>query len=167
MKIKNKKPRIFSVTLILSLKAIGLFLKRANPGLFLFIFILFSLQFQYKLKKAQMVCLGFEPRVSGWQTQTKPRSYGGHPIGLCSENSPTFYLQMTIGFLPCYVVFERLSWLKMKNRHLANCLIFISQKQLQLQFFKGRGSRKNFQFQLESIFQSNILEIFNMSQVEM
>ena len=26
-----------------------------------------------------MVCLGFEPRAAGWQVQTKPRSYGGHP----------------------------------------------------------------------------------------
>ena len=27
------------------------FVKWANPGLFLFVFVLFSLQFQYKLKK--------------------------------------------------------------------------------------------------------------------
>ena len=45
----------------------------------LFIFVLFLLQFQYKLKKVQMVCLGFEPGAAGWQAQTKPRSYGGHP----------------------------------------------------------------------------------------
>ena len=40
--------------------------KWANPGLFLFIFVLFSLQFQYKLKKAKMVCLGIEPGATGW-----------------------------------------------------------------------------------------------------
>ena len=28
-----------------------------------------------------MVCLGFEPRAPGWEAQTKPRSYGGCPIG--------------------------------------------------------------------------------------
>ena len=44
---------------------------------FLFIFDLI-LQFQYKLKKAWMVCLVFEPGAAGWQVQTKPRSYGGH-----------------------------------------------------------------------------------------
>ena len=32
-----------------------------------------------QIEKAQMVCLGFEPRAKGWQVQTKPRSYGGHP----------------------------------------------------------------------------------------
>ena len=31
------------------------------------------------IEKAQMVCLGFEPGAAGWQAQTKPRSYGGHP----------------------------------------------------------------------------------------
>ena len=56
------------------------FLKKwANPCLFLSIFVLFSLKFQYKLKKAQKVCLGFEPGTAEWQAQTKPRSYGGHP----------------------------------------------------------------------------------------
>ena len=48
-----------------------LFLKKwANPGLFLFILVLFSLQFQlyqlYESKKAKMVCLGFKPRAAGW-----------------------------------------------------------------------------------------------------
>ena len=27
-----------------------------------------------------MVCLGLEPRAAGWKAQTKPRSYGGHPV---------------------------------------------------------------------------------------
>ena len=45
---------------------------------FLFIFVLFSLQFQDKLKKAQMVCLGSKPGVAGWQPQTKQQSYGSH-----------------------------------------------------------------------------------------
>ena len=37
------------------------FLNGPFPASFLFIFVPFSLQFQYKLKKPQMVCLGFEP----------------------------------------------------------------------------------------------------------
>ena len=37
-----------------------------NPGLFLFIFVLFSLQFQqYKLKQHKWY-LGFEPAAAGW-----------------------------------------------------------------------------------------------------
>ena len=40
--------------------------KWANPAFFLFIFILFALQFQYKLKKAYMVCLGFKPGAAEW-----------------------------------------------------------------------------------------------------
>ena len=27
-----------------------------------------------------MMCLGSEPRVAGWKTQTNPLSYGGTPI---------------------------------------------------------------------------------------
>ena len=45
------------------------------------IFVLFSSsQFKYKLKKEQMLCLGFEPMVNGWQLQTDPLSYGGRPF---------------------------------------------------------------------------------------
>ena len=34
-----------------------------------------NIQFElYKLKKAQMVCLGLEPRVAGWKAQTNPLS---------------------------------------------------------------------------------------------
>ena len=29
-----------------------------------------------------MECLGYESGATGWQAQTKPRSYGGHPINL-------------------------------------------------------------------------------------
>ena len=38
---------------------------------FCFIFVLFTSQYQFqkfKLKKAQMVCLGFEPRATGWHS---------------------------------------------------------------------------------------------------
>ena len=44
------------------------FLKKMGLSrpLFLFIFVLFSLQFQFKLKKASLVCLGFEPGAAGW-----------------------------------------------------------------------------------------------------
>ena len=33
-----------------------------------------------QIEKALMVWLGFEPAAAGWYAQTKPRSYGGHPI---------------------------------------------------------------------------------------
>ena len=56
-------------------------LNMGQSPLFLFIFVLFSfqykLQFQCGLKKAEMVCLGFEYRASGWQAQARPRSYSG------------------------------------------------------------------------------------------
>ena len=47
------------------------------PTSFSCIFVLFTLQLQsrfhqYKLKKAYIVCLGFEPRAAGWCAQTKP-----------------------------------------------------------------------------------------------
>ena len=54
------------------------FFKWANPGLSLFIFVLFTSQFKYKLKKAYM-CYGFEPRAAGWQALTNPLSYGNRP----------------------------------------------------------------------------------------
>ena len=45
----------------------GILLKNGQiPASFCFIFILFLLQFQYKLKKAKMVCLGFEPGATVW-----------------------------------------------------------------------------------------------------
>ena len=56
---------IFRSVLIVFYK-LNFFEKWANPGLFLFIFVLFSLQFQYKLKKAEMVCLGFEHGAAVW-----------------------------------------------------------------------------------------------------
>ena len=36
---------------------------------------------QYKLIKAEMVCLGLNPGVAGWKGQTNPLSYGGTPNG--------------------------------------------------------------------------------------
>jgi len=30
--------------------------------------------------KAQMVCLGLEPRAAGWKAQTNPMSYGAIPF---------------------------------------------------------------------------------------
>ena len=63
------------------------FLKWANPGLFLFIFVRFTvpiqmtiIQFeQYKLKKASMVWLVLKPGAAEWKAQTNPLSYGGTP----------------------------------------------------------------------------------------
>ena len=49
------------------------------PTSFSFIFVPFTSQINYKLKKAQTECLEFEPGAAGWQAQTKPQSYGGHP----------------------------------------------------------------------------------------
>ena len=36
--------------------------------------------------KALMVCLGREPKVAGWKTQTNPLSYGGTPV-VCTSCS--------------------------------------------------------------------------------
>ena len=42
-------------------------LKRANTLSFLFIFVLFSLQFEkFKLKKVQLMCMGFKSAAAGW-----------------------------------------------------------------------------------------------------
>ena len=38
-----------------------------------------QLKFKFKLIKAEMVCLGFEPGVAGWKAQMNPLSYGGTP----------------------------------------------------------------------------------------
>ena len=46
------------------------------PASLSFIFVLCTSQFNYKLKKVQMECLGFEPETAGLQAQTKPQSYG-------------------------------------------------------------------------------------------
>ena len=46
-----------------------------------------------------MVCLGFEPGAAGWQAQTKPRSYGGHPfiqLSLSLFLSHSLYLSLPI-----------------------------------------------------------------------
>ena len=61
----------------------GFFKKWANPGLFFVYFRLFNtlqFKFKFKLKKAQMVCLGIEPGAAGWKARTNPLSYGGTPI---------------------------------------------------------------------------------------
>ena len=50
----------------------------ANGGLFLDYYRLFYItRCKYKLMKAQLVCLGFEPGAAGWKAQTNPLSYGG------------------------------------------------------------------------------------------
>ena len=48
------------------------FFKCANPSLFLFIFVFsicYNLNSKFKLGKACMVCLGFEPGAAGWKAQ--------------------------------------------------------------------------------------------------
>ena len=69
------------------------FLKKrwANPCLFLFILVLFSfIKIIVSISTTQIeksvdgVCMGFEPGATGWQAQTKPWSYGGHPTLLFS-----------------------------------------------------------------------------------
>ena len=39
-----------------------------------------------------MECLGFKPGAAGWQVQTKPRSYGGHPIKMFRCTSVHIFL---------------------------------------------------------------------------
>ena len=78
------------------------FLKRANTCLFLFIFVLFLLKFQLKLKKVQMVCLGFEPRAAEWQAQTKPRSYGGHIIANVDAKTLMLFIKFFHNFVPVF-----------------------------------------------------------------
>ena len=59
-------------------------------------FCLFNIsQFKFKLTKAWMVCLGFEPWAVKWKAQTNPLSYGGTPIDLllignCNTNCLAF-----------------------------------------------------------------------------
>ena len=58
------------------------FLKKNGPipAPFSVYFCLFyTLQFKFKLKKAYVVCLGFEPGAAGWKARTNPLSYGGTP----------------------------------------------------------------------------------------
>ena len=50
------------------------------PASFSIYFRLFhTLQFKLKLKKALIVCLGFEPGAAGCKARTNPLSYGGTP----------------------------------------------------------------------------------------
>ena len=42
-------------------------------------------KFKFKLKKAQMVCLGFKPMAAGWKAQMNPLSYGGTPTKIIVE----------------------------------------------------------------------------------
>ena len=44
-----------------------------------------------------MECLGFKPGAAGWKAQTKPRSYGSHPIICNLNNKPTTQKSVTLG----------------------------------------------------------------------
>ena len=56
------------------------FLNGPIPAYFSLYFRLFKTsQFKFKLIKAYMVYLGFEPGAAGWKAQTNPLSYGGIP----------------------------------------------------------------------------------------
>ena len=85
------------------------------PASFSVYFRLFNtLQFKFnkfKLKKAQMVCLGFEPGAAGWKARTNPLSYGGTPSFLnCLSFRPTMlfilfcYGEITlISYIECLI----------------------------------------------------------------
>ena len=62
-KFRNVRPIIIVIVTCSPIKA---FLIWAYPGLFLFIFVLFTPKFNYKLKKCRFSCLRFEPRAVGW-----------------------------------------------------------------------------------------------------
>ena len=76
MSAKERKLNCSSTFNLAFVSSFGLiYLKWADPGLFVFMFNLFSLQFQkYKLKKGI-----FEFGAAGWKAQMKPQSYGGRP----------------------------------------------------------------------------------------
>ena len=48
-------------------------------------------------EKAQMACLGLEPRAAGWQGQTNPLSYGG---------TPRYIMELRVEELPGDVVIK-------------------------------------------------------------
>ena len=48
--------------------------------LFLFIYVLYTLKLNYKLKKAKMLYFGFEPGAAEWQAQSDPLCYGCHGL---------------------------------------------------------------------------------------
>ena len=53
----------------------GMFLIRANPGILLFIFVLFTFQVTITvpfstIPKLKKLCMGFEPGAAGWWAQT-------------------------------------------------------------------------------------------------
>ena len=67
-----------------------------------------------------MVCSGLEPGAAGWQVQTKPRSYGGHPkincllslpqsasnhsaLFICSTRTASFQTCLTIGLVKMFI----------------------------------------------------------------
>ena len=76
MSAKERKLNCSSTFNLAFVSSFGLiYLKWTDPGLFVFMFTLFSLQFQkYKLKKGI-----FEFGAAGWKAQMKPQSYGGRP----------------------------------------------------------------------------------------
>ena len=64
---------------------IYLFLNGPIPASFSVYFRLFNmsqLKFKFKLIKALMVCLGFEPKVAEWKAQTNPLSYSCTPSSI-------------------------------------------------------------------------------------
>ena len=82
--------------------------KWANPGLFLFIFVLFSLQFQYKLKKSIDGVLGIRTqgrRMVGADETTElwrpPYSEKIYTLQLFQQRCP---LRSPSGSLLCYVI---------------------------------------------------------------
>ena len=61
------------------------FLKKNGPipasfSVYFRLFNMLQFKFKFKLKKAQMVCLGFKPGAAGWKVQMNPLSYGGTPL---------------------------------------------------------------------------------------
>ena len=51
---------------------------------------------QYKLIKAQMVCMGVESGATGWKAQTNPLSYGGTPLFVFSYYFLLFWTRYII-----------------------------------------------------------------------
>ena len=51
----------------------------ASFSVYFRLFNMLQFKFNFKLKKALMVCLGFEPGGAGWTARMNPLSYGGTP----------------------------------------------------------------------------------------
>ena len=75
-RLHNHQTRSPTLAWSILLEVFLLKMDQSRP-LFVYFRLFHMIQFNYKLMKAQMVCLGLEPGTAGWKAQTNPLSYGG------------------------------------------------------------------------------------------